>query len=86
MWYRDATPAAQQAKLTPKWKLALWLGKVDVSDEHLVCEAGVNLHKVRTIRWLPDSSGEQCRWDQKAILGMKALPWSVNFRVASTAE
>ena len=30
VWFRDATPAAQQAKLTPKWGLAIWLGKVDV--------------------------------------------------------
>ena len=52
---------ADNSKLEPRWEKMLWLGKVDVSDEHLLPD-GERLMKVRTVRRLPDAVGEGCRW------------------------
>ena len=75
VWYRDPTPATRQAKLTNNWAKAIWIGKVEVSDEHLVCAKATELHKVRTIRRMPDTDGPGARWDMQALTAITALPW-----------
>ena len=74
VWARDMTPAADNAKITVRWKRSVWLGKIDVSDEHLVGD-GARLQKTRTVRRLPEGVGELQRWDRGAVTGLTALPW-----------
>ena len=75
VWARDMTPAADNAKLQVRWNRGLWLGKIDVSDEHLV-SSGAKLLKTRTVRRLPDAEGPDCRWDRSAVTALAATPWS----------
>ncbi len=43
--------------MEPRWDKAIWLGKIDLTDEHLVCD-GERLEKVRAVRRMPDEVGE----------------------------
>ena len=66
-WSRDPIPSSQ--KLDTRWKDTVWLGKVDLSDEH-ICVVGDKAEKIRSVRRRPESE----RWDRSLLSGIKANP------------
>ena len=64
--------------MVTRWFRALWVGKVEVSDEHILVFDNLRLAKVRTIRRLPDGIGSGQRWDEDRIFDCEALPWGAN--------
>ena len=54
---RDPSAAADEYKADTRWEPSIWCGKVEESDEHIVCRGGTVVEKVRVVRRRPE--GEQ---------------------------
>ena len=71
-WASGPTPVAGQHKADVRWFKAIWAGKVETSDEHIVL-VGERTGKVRAVRRCP---GEE-RWDSALFEKAVATPWGV---------
>ncbi|CAK0873283.1 unnamed protein product, partial [Prorocentrum cordatum] len=69
VWARDPTPTS---KLQPRWHAAVWLGKTEVSDEHLVA-GPTRTTRVRTVRRRPE--GE--RFVLEELDKFAGVPWDM---------
>ena len=54
---RDPTDVASVHKADSRWELAIWAGKVEESDEHVVLH-GAGLDKVRVVRRRPEDGAD----------------------------
>ncbi|CAK0814821.1 unnamed protein product, partial [Prorocentrum cordatum] len=70
VWARDPTPTS---KLQPRWHAAVWLGKTEVSDEHLVA-GPTRTTRVRTVRRRPE--GE--RFVLEELDKFAGVPWDMH--------
>ncbi|CAK0902772.1 unnamed protein product [Prorocentrum cordatum] len=70
VWARDPAPTS---KLQPRWHAAVWLGKTEVSDEHLVA-GPTRTTRVRTVRRRPE--GE--RFVLEELDKFAGVPWDMH--------
>ena len=64
-------PAGAVGKLEARWDKGLWLGKTNISDEHMIGTAERGRVYCRTIQRRP----EEKRWPQKLIAQVIATPF-----------
>lgn len=73
VWFKDSTVAA---KAESQWQSAVWLGKDNESDEHLLgFKDYLEAVKARSIRRKPEGRGPGCRFERKYLDELVALPW-----------
>ena len=79
VWYRPPEQATAN-ELTERWRTALWLGKTNRSDEHLLYFKG-EVKPARSIRRKEQAK----RWSKKLLEEVTATPWMPKPK-AGTAE
>jgi hypothetical protein len=72
---------AGEFKADTRWKKAIWLGKVESSDEH-ICGVADRVDKYRVVRRCPESE----RWDSTLFEAMRATPWGENEQMADATS
>ncbi len=60
-----------QFKLGPLWAKVIWVGKLELTDEHLILTPG-GTAKARSVQQVPESE----QWDQEFIKSCRGLPWN----------
>ena len=64
-------PGATVGKLMPRLDLAVWVGKINDSDEHMLLTP-LGSKRARSIRRLPETS----KWNQDFLRTVRGLPWN----------
>ena len=63
--------ATRQGKLEPRWQPGVWVGKLDLTDEHLLLTPR-GLQRARAIQRKVDAEA----WDGAFLATVRGLPWS----------
>ena len=79
IWARR--PGPNLAKFDSPWYPAVWLGKTETSDEHLVADTKAT-RAVRTIRRRPEAE----RWDVEAFQTFAGAPWDLKLKPSAGAQ
>ena len=70
----DATEGRRTSKWDSRWRIGVWLGKTELSDEHLVYVQGEVTHH-RTIRRFAENDPR--RWMKEDVMAMRVTPWCI---------
>merc|ERR1711960_36103 len=77
---RDPRPEFDYNKADPRWRLVVWMGKVETSDEHIGA-SGSEAEKCRTVRRRPEAE----RWVRALFDAMTACPWGATEKMTDAA-
>jgi hypothetical protein len=80
---QDAVDARKTPKWQSRWVRGLWLGKTELSDEHLIFD-GMKITRHRSIRRYSEHDG--LRWDATLLQKLTLTPWNMTGRPAERNE
>ena len=80
---QDAVDARKTPKWQSRWVRGLWLGKTELSDEHLIFD-GAKITRHRSIRRY--SEHDVLRWDGDLVKALTLTPWNMTGRPAERNE
>ena len=70
----EVSHGRKTSKWDSRWRLGIWLGKTEISDEHLLFADGEVSHH-RVVRRF--SAGDPRRWMTEEIQAMRVTPWNL---------
>ena len=70
----DVVQGRKTSKWESRWRLGIWLGKTEVSDEHLLFADGEVSHHLVVRRF---SAGDPRRWMRDELQAMRVTPWTL---------
>ncbi len=68
----DVVESRRTSKWESRWKMGIWFGKTELSDEHLVYAQGEATHH-RTRRRFAENDPR--RWMKEEASAMRVTPW-----------
>ena len=70
----DVLERRKTSKWDSRWRVGVWLGKTEVSDERLLYSAGEVTHHRKIRRF---AENDPRRWQKEEVLAMKFTPWYI---------
>ena len=78
----DVLEGRKTSKWDSRWRVGVWLGKTEVSDEHLLYSSGEVTHHGTSRRF---AETDPRRWQREEVLAMRVTPWYI-MRWSSSAR